>query len=383
MIYFDNAATSLHKPASVAQAVYNAINTLGNSGRGAHGPALEAARTAYETREALAQLFGVEDCTRIAFTSNATESLNAAIKGLIKSGDHVITTQLEHNSVLRPLFELENKGVELTIVDSDSSGVISLSDVERSIQNHTRAIICTHGSNVTGNVLDIESIGQICQKHSLLFILDAAQTAGVFPIHVEKQKIDVLCFSGHKGLLGPQGTGGLYVKEGLSLTPLITGGSGIDTFNKNHPAVMPEALEGGTLNIHGIAGLLAGLKYIHRMGTDTIRRKEQDLAWEFYLGVRNIPGVEIYGDFSTPNRCGIVSLNIKDYDSAIVSDLLANEYMIHTRAGGHCAPLMHQALGTQGRGLVRFSFSHFNTMEEITYGIQAVREIAARFGGGK
>ena len=220
MIYFDNAATSLHKPKSVALAVYDAIHTLGNSGRGVSGPSLEAARVAFEAREALAQLFGIEDCSRIAFTSNATESLNVAIKGLIEPGDHVITTQLEHNSVLRPLFELEKKGVELTIVNSDSFGEICPSAVEHSIRNNTRAIICTHSSNVTGNVLDIESIGDICHKNGLLFILDAAQTAGVFPIHVKQQKIDVLCFSGHKGLLGPQGTGGIYVRDGLSPTPL-------------------------------------------------------------------------------------------------------------------------------------------------------------------
>ena len=376
MIYFDNAATTMVKPPCVVQAVTDALCSFGNSGRGVHGSALGASRTIYEARMALAELFGAESPDRIAFTANSTESLNIGIKGILTSGDHVITTSLEHNSVLRPLYEMEQNGVELTILPADSQGNIDYADFVRNIRPNTKAIVTTHGSNLTGNMLDINRIGQIAKEHHLIYIVDASQTAGVFPIDVQKMNIDILCFTGHKGLLGPQGTGGIYVKENIPIRPLLTGGSGVQTYLRSHPKEMPTALEAGTLNGHGIAGLLAAVQYIKEIGMDKIREKELELMWEFYNKVKMIPGIQIYGDFTDKNRCSIVTLNVGDYDSGEVSDALFQEYGIATRPGAHCAPLMHEALGTVKQGAVRFSFSHFNTKKEINIAVSALQELA-------
>ena len=376
MIYFDNAATTLRKPRCVIEAVTEAMGSMGNSGRGVHSGALSAARTIYDTRVALAKLFGAEGPERIAFTANSTEALNMAIKGLLAPGDHVITTALEHNSVLRPLYELEDRGMELTILPADTLGNICCEDFEQAIQPNTKAIVSTHGSNLTGNLLDIEKIGSIARAHGLTYIVDASQTAGVFDIDVQRMNIDILCFTGHKGLLGPQGTGGLYVREGVELRPLLSGGSGVQTYLRSHPPQMPTVLEAGTLNGHGIAGLGAAVKYLQETGLDTIRQKEQALMRAFYEAVRQIPGITVYGDFSSMDRCAIVSLNVRDYDSGEVSDALSESYGIATRPGAHCAPLMHRALGTVDQGAVRFSFSHFNTEEEIKIAVSALQELA-------
>ena len=376
MIYFDNAATTLRKPDCVVQAVAEAMCSLGNSGRGAHGGALSASRIIYDTRVALAELFDAEIPERIAFTANSTQALNMAIKGVLNPGDHVITTALEHNSVLRPLYEMEDRGVELTVLPADKAGNICYEDLEKVIRPHTKAVITTHGSNLTGNLLDIGRIGAIAKKHGLIYIVDASQTAGIFPISVKNTGVDILCFTGHKGLLGPQGTGGIYVREGMTLRPLLSGGSGVQTYLRQHPPQMPTALESGTLNGHGIAGLGAALRYLQETGLDTIREKEQRLMWEFYTQVRLLPGITVYGDFSTANRCPIVTLNIRDHDSGEVSNALSSEYGIATRPGAHCAPLMHMALGTVEQGAVRFSFSHFNTKEEINIAVSALRELA-------
>ena len=375
MIYFDNAATTLQKPERVAQAVMEAMGTFGNPGRGVHEPAMAASRAVYDARCALAQLFHGENPARIAFTANATEALNIAIKGTLNPGNHVITTALEHNSVLRPLYELEGRGLERTILPADRQGRVAYEDFEAAIRDNTRAIVCTHGSNLTGNLLDIGKIGAIAKTHGLLFLVDASQTAGGFPIDVQEMGIDILCFTGHKGLLGPQGTGGLYVREGVNVRPLLTGGSGVQSHSKTHPAQMPTALEAGTLNAHGLAGLNAGVRYLLETGIDIVRQKELDLMWAFYEGVKEIPGITVYGDFSQRERCPIVSLNVRDYDSSQVSDALFSQYGIATRPGAHCAPLMHDALGTGQRGAVRFSFSHYNTMEEINFAVSALREI--------
>ncbi|BDZ79535.1 aminotransferase class V-fold PLP-dependent enzyme [Claveliimonas bilis] len=376
MIYLDNAATTMQKPEEVIEAVVQAMHSMGNAGRGAHSASLEASRTIYDTRELLCRFFGGTDPRRLVFTSNSTESLNIAIKGLFEPGDHVITTMLEHNSVLRPLYEMEKRGVELTIIPADKKGVIDYNDIEKAIRPNTKAVVCTHGSNLTGNLVDIERIGKITRKNGLLLVVDASQTAGVFPIDVEKMQIDVLCFTGHKGLLGPQGTGGMYVKEGIQIRPLKSGGSGVQTYSKSHPAEMPTALEAGTMNGHGIAGLHAAVEYIQRTGIDQIRKREQECMRRFYEGVIQVPGVKVYGDFDDMNRCAIVSLNIGDYDSSEVSDELLTEYRISTRPGAHCAPLMHEALGTVEQGAVRFSFSHFTTDEEVDTAIKAIRELA-------
>lgn len=375
-IYMDNAATSLPKPPGVSEAIVQALGCLGNAGRGSTEESLDAARIIYDTRERLCRLFNAENPKQIAFTSNATESLNIAIQGLIHPKDHVITSVMEHNSVLRPLYEREEAGAVLTILPTDQLGNISYEELEASIRQDTRAIISTHASNLTGNLNDIEKIGRIARKHKVLFIVDASQTAGMFPIDVEKMGIDVLCFTGHKSLYGPQGTGGIYVREGLAVPPLKRGGSGVDTYNHHHPDLMPTALEAGTLNGHGIAGLNAALRYVEEKGLDFLRKEAQERAWDFYQGIKDIPGVTVYGDFSKKERSPIVSFNLGAYDSAEVSDELLMSYGISTRSGGHCAPLMHEALHNVDQGAVRFSFSHFNTKEEVEIAIRAVKELA-------
>ena len=376
MIYMDNAATTMRKPDEVIEAVVGAMNSMGNAGRGAHSASLSASRVIYNTREALARFFGAESPKQIVFTNNSTESLNIAIKGLLEPGDHVVTTMLEHNSVLRPLYEMEEKGVSLTIVKSNPKGTISYEEIEEAVQENTKAIICTNASNLTGNYVDVRRVGEIAKRKGVLLVVDASQTAGVYPIHVKEMNIDVLCFTGHKSLLGPQGTGGLYVREGLELKPLKSGGSGVLTYSRKHPAEMPTALEAGTLNGHGIAGLGAAIEYLEREGIDNIREKELKHMWHFYNGVKDIPNVKVYGDFDTEVRCPVVTLNIGDYDSSEVSDELLMTYGISTRPGAHCAPLMHEALGTVEQGAVRFSFSHYNTEEEIETAIAAIKELA-------
>ena len=376
MIYFNNAATTLVKPEEMKQAVMDAFDSMGNAGRGESGASLDAARIIYDTRNRLAKLFNAGSGKNIAFTSNATMSLNIVVKGILSEGDHVVTTVLEHNSVLRPLYEMEKKGVEVTITGCDEYGNPLYEEIEKSIKENTKAVICTHASNLTGNVVDIKRVGKIARQKDVLFIVDASQSAGILDIDVEECCIDILCFTGHKGLLGPQGTGGIYVREGVYVKPLLSGGSGFDSFNHEHPCRMPEMLEAGTLNGHGIAGLNGSLKYIEKTGISNIRKKEQDLMWRFYNGIKDIPCVKIYGDFSTDIRCAVVSINIEGYDSSEVSDELYMEYGIVTRAGAHCAPLMHKALGTEKEGAVRFSFSHNNTEEEVDIAIRAVKELA-------
>ncbi len=376
MIYLDNAATTLQKPGQVAEAVADAMCSLGNAGRGVHEATLGASRVIFDTRKRLADFFHAESPKQIAFTMNSTESLNTAVKGVLQSGDHVITTELEHNSVLRPLYEMEKKGVELTVIPSDEKGRIDVQDFERGIRENTRMIVCTHGSNLTGNLVDIAAVGEIARRHQVLFCVDASQTAGVFPIDVQEMQIDILCFTGHKSLLGPQGTGGMYVREGVGVRPLKSGGSGVQTYRKEHPPEMPTALEAGTLNGHGIAGLNAAVAYIQETGMDVIRKREQELMRRFYDGVKEIPGIKIYGDFSVRERCPIVALNLGNFDSSEVSDELFMTYGIATRPGAHCAPLMHKALGTVEQGAVRFSFSHYNTEEEIDAAAAALRELA-------
>ncbi|MBR6331981.1 MAG: aminotransferase class V-fold PLP-dependent enzyme [Dehalococcoidales bacterium] len=375
MIYLDNAATSFHKPQEVIDAVVNAMKTMGNAGRGVNDASLDASRMLYDTREKLAKLFNSTDPCNVAFTCNSTEALNIALKGLLDPGDHVITTELEHNSVLRPLYELEAKGVELTIIEADKKGLIDYDDFDKSFRPNTKLVVCTHASNLTGNMLDITLIGRKAHDHGALFVVDASQTAGVFHIDVQAMDIDVLCFTGHKSLLGPQGTGGIVVREGLKVRPLKTGGSGVKTYSKTHPADMPTALEAGTLNSHGIAGLNAALDYLERVGIDNIREKELSLMWRFYNGIKDIEGIQIYGDFSKPLRSPIVSFNLAEFDSSTVGDELYNTYDISVRTGGHCAPLMHKALGTIDKGAVRFSFSHMNTEEEIDEAIAAIRDM--------
>lgn len=377
MIYLDNAATTLHKPPQVMEAVLHAMITMGNAARGAHGGALEASRTVFGTREKLARLFSCRRADHVVFTANSTEALNIAINGTIHRGDHVISTDCEHNSVLRPLYRLEEeRGVELDFVPADRQGRVDYSDFERLMRPHTRAVVCTHCSNLTGNVMDLARISDIAHRHGALLLVDASQTAGTVPIHMEALGVDVLCFTGHKGLMGPQGTGGLCIRPGVEIAPWKVGGSGVHSYDRHQPMEYPTRLEAGTLNSHGIAGLSAALDVILERGVEDIQRAEHALMQRFYEGVRDIPGVTVYGDFSVPERCAIVALNIRDYDSSAVSDELTVTYGIATRPGAHCAPRMHKALGTTEQGAVRFSFSFYNTEQEVDAAIAAVRAIA-------
>ena len=377
MIYLDNAATTLHKPPQVMEAVLHAMITMGNAARGAHGGALEASRTVFGTREKLARLFSCRRADHVVFTANSTEALNIAINGTIHRGDHVISTDCEHNSVLRPLYRLEaERGVELAFVPADRQGRVDYSDFERLMRPNTRAVVCTHCSNLTGNIMDLERISDIAHRHGALLLVDASQTAGTVPIHMEALGVDVLCFTGHKGLMGPQGTGGLCIRPGVEIAPWKVGGSGVHSYDRHQPMEYPTRLEAGTLNSHGIAGLSAALDVILERGVEDIQRAEHALMQRFYEGVRDIPGVTVYGDFSVPERCAIVALNIRDYDSSAVSDELTVTYGIATRPGAHCAPRMHKALGTTEQGAVRFSFSFYNTEQEVDAAIAAVRAIA-------
>ena len=277
MIYLDNAATSLQKPKEVEEEMIRALHTMGNPGRGAHDATLQAGRCVYQVREQLAQLFNAESADCIAFTSNATEALNTAILGLFQKGDHVITTVCEHNSVLRPLYRLQKQGVEVSFLSTDEQGILDYGKLPALIKENTKAVIVTHASNLTGNITDLECIKKEISHKDILLIADASQTAGILTIDVQKMGIDVLCFTGHKGLMGPQGTGGLYVRQGVKINPLKVGGSGIHSFDHDHPKAMPEHLEAGTLNVHGIAGLGGALNYLSEIGTEAIIKKERSL----------------------------------------------------------------------------------------------------------
>ncbi len=376
MIYLDNAATTLHKPSAVIEAVVNAMQSAGNAARGAHGASLGAAGMVYDTRQKLAALFGCPRADHVAFTANATGALNIAIYGLLGPNDHAITTDLEHNSVLRPLYDLEERGMGLDFVSADRNGCVNYNEFEALMKPNTKAIVCTHASNLTGNALDVARIVEIAHRYGAYLIVDAAQSAGSFSINMTEMGIDVLCFTGHKGLMGPQGTGGLCVRPGVELRPFMRGGSGVQSHNKHQPVNYPTRLEAGTLNSHGIAGLGAAVDYLTSKGVENLYRIEYDLMMQFYEGVSAIDGVTVYGDFSAKPRAAIVSLNIRDYDSSMVADALYTDYGIATRAGAHCAPRMHAALGTTEQGAVRFSFSPFNTEKEIRSAIDAIRQIS-------
>lgn len=377
MIYLDNAATTRRKPQPVIDAVVKAMTTMGNASRGAHDSALEASRAVYETRCKIARLFGCTRPDHVIFTCNSTEALNIAISGTLNKGDHVITTDLEHNSVLRPLYRLEEAGtISLSFVPADRRGQVNYDDFAALIRPETRAIVCTHASNLTGQMIDIARVGALARERGLLFLVDASQTAGCVPIHMEDMGVDVLCFTGHKGLMGPQGTGGLCIREGIEIRPFKVGGSGVQSYRKEQPEEYPTRLEAGTLNSHGLMGLSAALDFIQEIGLETIAAHERAMMVRFYEGIKGIEGVTVYGDFSSNARTAVVALNIRGYDSSEVSDELSQTYDIATRPGAHCAPRMHQALGTTEQGAVRFSASWFTTREEVDAAIQAVRELA-------
>lgn len=374
MIYFDSAATTLQKPQSVYTAVVDAMKTFGGAGRGGHKAALKANRCVYNTRVQLANLFSSTP-EQVVFTQNSTESLNICINGLLDNNAHVITTVLEHNSILRPLYKLNKMGMGLSFIDCDKNGKINYNDFYKNLKKNTRAVVCTHASNVINALVDIEFISNFCRENNLLFILDTSQTAGVYKINTDKLGISALCFTGHKSLYAPQGTGGIIIGENIKISPQKVGGSGIRSFDKIHPDTLPESLEAGTLNAHGIAGLSAGIDFIESTGVDNIRKHELMLAERFYKGVSNVDNIKFCGKYSKV-FIPLVALNISSMDSAQIAYTLDDKYNICIRAGVHCAPLLHMALGTQNTGAARFSFSYFNTIEEVDFAINAVKEIA-------
>ena len=378
MIYLDNAATTMRKPQAVIDAVTQAMCSLGNAGRGATSGALDAARTIHACRAKLARLLGCPRADHVCFTPNSTAALNTVINGVVRPGDRVVTTVLEHNSVLRPLNRLAaEQGVTVEHAGCDANGVLDYDELERLVTPGTRAVMVTHASNVTGNAVDIAHVTAIAHSAGALVIVDASQSAGTARIDMKAMGLDVVCFTGHKGLMGPQGTGGLAVAEGVDVAPWAMGGTGVHSFDPLQPLEWPTRLEAGTLNGHGIAGLSAGLDFIEAQGgVEAIAAHERSLAERFLAGVREIPGIALYGAFDQPMRSAIVSLNVGDIDSAEISDALMQGWGIATRPGAHCAPLMHRALGTERQGIVRFSFGYFNTDEEVDTAIDALRDLA-------
>ncbi|WFA08303.1 aminotransferase class V-fold PLP-dependent enzyme [Tissierella sp. Yu-01] len=377
MIYFDNAATSYPKPESVYTSIMTAMREYGaNPGRSGHKMALKASRGIYETRELICKLFNIKNPMNIVLTFNATESLNIGIKGILKTGDHVITTSMEHNSVLRPIKFLERYGIESTIVKADGKGRINPKDIENSIKKNTKLIVCTHVSNLTGTIMPIVEIGQISKEHGIVFMVDASQSAGIYDIDVQKMNIDLLAFPGHKGLLGPQGTGAICIRDGLELESYIQGGTGSSSHSLEQPDIFPDKFESGTSNAPGIVGLGAGIKYILDRGLDNIREHEESLTKHFIEEAKSIDGISLYGPLDVKEQGAVVSINIKDADSSEVSYILDQEYDIAVRPGLHCAPLAHETLNTLDQGAVRFSFGLFNTHEEIDYCIKALKDIA-------
>ena len=377
MIYLDNAATTFPKPTAVYQNVMDAMKNYGaNPGRGSHAMAIKGAKVIYETRELLAQLFNLDDPLRVIFTFNATDGLNLAIKGLLKPGDHVITTSMEHNSVLRPVTELQKKGVEVTIISCGLDGNVNVIDIENAIKSNTKLIITTHVSNLTGNIFPIEEIGNMCKLHHIPYLLDAAQSAGVLDIDVKKYNIDFLAVPGHKGLLGPQGTGALIINSDIQMDQLKEGGTGSESSSLNQPNFYPDKYESGTLNLPGIAGLNAGLKYIINRGTKSIYSHEKDMLDLFIKEIKKNPKIKIYGPENICDRCGVVPVNIIGVDSSEVSYLLDTKYNIAVRSGLHCAPLAHKTIGTEKIGAVRFSVGPFTKETEIFAAVKALNEIS-------
>lgn len=375
MIYLNNAATTLQKPPCVVQAVVEAMNGQGSCGRGSHTSELSAARSIFRAREALARLFAFRYPERVVFTSNATQALNAALWGLLNPGDHVIATDWDHNSVLRPLHTLaKERGVKVDYLPADRQGRLEYDQLEGLLRPSSKLLVGTHASNLTGNLLDVACMSDFAKKHGLVFLLDAAQTAGSTPISMEEMGVHLLAFTGHKGLMGPQGTGGLCVAPGVELRPLLSGGTGVRSFEEEQPQEYPEHLEAGTLNGHGLAGLGAAVDFILETGVETIYAHERSLTERFVQGLRELDGVTLYGDFSG-DRAPVVALNLEGWDPASAADELSVQYDIAVRPGIHCAPRMHRALGTQDTGCLRFSFGWYTTEEDIDAALAALREM--------
>lgn len=376
MIYLDNAATTFPKPRQVYEAVLDCMENYGaNPGRAGHKLAMRAGREIYECRENIAKLLNVSNPMSIVFTHNATDSLNLAIKGVVKSGDHIITTSIEHNSVIRPIKALEKNGVENTIVKCDKYGYLDPNDIKKAIKPNTKLIVTTHASNVCGTIVDIEAVGNIAKENNILYLVDASQTLGVYDIDVQEINVDMIAAPGHKCLLGPQGTGMLYIRDGLEVNILKEGGTGSNSEDLFQPNMMPDRYESGTHNTPGIAGLNAGVKFILETGIDKIRKHEEELCEYMLTKLTEVPNIKIYGPLDSKKRAAVISINIGDIDSGEITFILDDMYEIATRSGIHCSPLAHKTLGTLRQGTVRFSLGYFNTKDDIDKAVEALKEI--------
>lgn len=380
MYYFDNAATTVQKPEYVAKAVYEALlsGQYGNPSRGAHAYSLRAYEQVLEAKDLMRRLFHGDDTYDVAFTHNSTVALNMVLKGLFHRGDHVITTTWEHNAVLRPLYQLEKTGVAVDFVTSEArTGALYYDEFENLLRPNTKAVVCNHASNVTGNVINLDFIKAFCKKHGLQLIVDVSQTAGAYPIDLSDSIVTAVCFTGHKSLYGPGGTGGICMKKDTVVTPYITGGDGVHSFEHDQPADVPGVFSAGTANVAGIMGLAASVRHLVDGGVEAAKEHQDELARYFIPAVQAIPKITLYGDFQH-DRVGVYALNIGDADSAVVSNILWDTYEMATRSAFHCAPLIHEALHTERQGAVRFSFSHYTTLADVKAAVQALQEIAAK-----
>ena len=379
LIYFDNAATSWPKPPQVLEAMIKFMKEIGaNPGRSGHHLSIEAARVIYETRETLSNLFNIQDPSRIIFTLNATESINLALKGLLRPKDHVVTSSMEHNSVMRPLRYLEKQGVEISIVTCSPLGFLDPDDLEKEIKPNTKMVILNHASNVTGTLLPIREVGQITRKYNLIFLVDAAQTAGAYPIDIQSDSIDLLAFTGHKSLYGPQGTGGLIINSRINekeMIPLKHGGTGSRSEYEEQPDFLPDQFESGTPNSVGILGLLGGIRFVLDTGIYKIRRHELDLTERLIEGLKQFPQIKIYGPENADKRTAIISFNIDGFSPSYVSLYLEREFGILSRAGLQCAPQAHRTIGTFPDGTIRFSLSYFNSRNQVDKAIEALHHL--------
>ncbi|MEB3103228.1 aminotransferase class V-fold PLP-dependent enzyme [Ferviditalea candida] len=376
--YFDNAASSWPKPAQVTEAMSQCMNEYAaNPGRGSHQMAVKAGRLLLEARSNLAKLFNIKNPVDISFAFNTTMALNQAIKGFVRAGDHVISTSMEHNSVRRPLeFLKREKGIEITYLQADAKGNVHLNDVKEAIKSNTALMVCNHSSNLLGTILPIEQISEIVKKHGIRLLVDAAQTAGTVPIDVERMGIDMLAFPGHKGLLGPQGTGGLYIHPELELEPLLHGGTGSQSEKIDQPSVRPDRYEAGTQNTVGITGLNEGLKFILHETVEKIHNKEWQLIQRLMEGLNQIEGIRLYGPDLGEDKTGIIAFNFAEMDASEAAFRFDRQFQIAVRAGHHCTPLAHESAGTLKEGAVRASVGYFTTEGEIEYFIEAARKIA-------
>lgn len=378
----DNAATSWPKPPGVIQAMADFSERVGaNPGRAGHRLAIEAGRIVYNTREALAELFNAPDPLRIVFTANITEAINICLHGLLRPGDHVITSSMEHNSVIRPLRYLEKAGVEVSVAKCTPEGELNPEEVEKLVKADTKMVVINHASNVVGTLLPVREIGRICRRYGLLFLVDSAQTAGVYPLDMEKDFIDLLCFTGHKSLYGPMGTGGVAIGNRVAagaFHPLKQGGTGSLSEKEEQPDFLPDALEPGTLNVIGLSGLAAGLSWLREQGVAKIRGQEQELTSQLLAGLEELRGVTVYGTKDAARQTGVVSFTIRDLSPSEAGLRLDEEYGLLCRVGLHCAPLAHRTIGTFPRGTIRFGLGAFNTGEEIEEAVRAVYRLTKR-----